>query len=116
MKKIKLYVDGNKTIARMDGKVGVAKCSPEDEFDIFVGAKLALERLEEKCKSYSWLKKGMDYFVPNINSEELYVIYTYKGYKMDSEMKDRGLAFKTQEEAVEAAKKMLAVLKNEADM
>ena len=75
--KIKLYVDGNKTIARMDGKVGVAKCSPEDEFDIFVGAKLALERLEEKCKPYAWLKEGVAYYCPDLSLSAMYHLIIY---------------------------------------
>lgn len=53
--KIEIIVNGNKVIAKKDGKVGVAKCSPEDEFDIFTGVRLAIDRLEEKC----WLKEDM---------------------------------------------------------
>lgn len=47
---IEIYQDGNKVIAKKDGKVSVAKCSPEDKFDIFTGVRIAIERLEEKCK------------------------------------------------------------------
>lgn len=36
---------GDKVVAKYGEKVGVAKCSPEDEFNFEVGAKLALERL-----------------------------------------------------------------------
>ena len=51
--------DGRKVIAKneLTGKVGVARCNPEDEFDWETGAKLALVRLFEadnaalvKCK------------------------------------------------------------------
>lgn len=42
-----IYRDGNKTIAmnKVTGEKAEAKCSPEDEFDFSVGAKLALDRL-----------------------------------------------------------------------
>lgn len=36
---------GQKVVAKLGQKVGVAKCSPEDEFDFNVGAKLAFARL-----------------------------------------------------------------------
>lgn len=36
---------GNKVVAKYGDKVGVAKCSPEDEFDMKTGALLAVERL-----------------------------------------------------------------------
>lgn len=42
---------GQKMVAKYNGKVGVAKCSDDDEFDMFTGANLALQRLfgkEEK--------------------------------------------------------------------
>ena len=44
---IVIYSKGNEVIAlnKETGKKGVAKCSPEDEFDFMVGAKLAFERL-----------------------------------------------------------------------
>lgn len=44
---INIYSDGKKVKAvRDDGKIGVARCSPEDEFDLSVGAKLAIDRLD----------------------------------------------------------------------
>ena len=61
---IDIWSNGEKVIASMGTKEGVARCSPEDEFDFFVGAKLALERLEEQCKPYAWLKDGMTYYYP----------------------------------------------------
>jgi len=44
---IVIYRDGNKVIAANKGtrEKAEAKCSPEDEFDFSVGAKLALDRL-----------------------------------------------------------------------
>lgn len=48
---------GQKMVAKYNGKVGVAKCSDDDEFDMFIGANLALQRLfgkEEKEEEPKW--------------------------------------------------------------
>lgn len=108
---INILVDGNKVIAKKDNKVGIARCSPEDEFDIFVGAKLALERLEEKCEPYNWLKKDVKYYFPRVDSDRLYDYYTYDGDDIDRRLTSRDMVFKTKEEAIECAKKMLEVVK-----
>ncbi len=44
---IVVYRKDSKVIAldKVTGKKGIAKCSPEDEFDFDIGAKLAFERL-----------------------------------------------------------------------
>ena len=112
---ITILVKGNKVIAKRGNKVGIAKCSPEDDFDIFVGAKLALERLEEECKPYSWLKKGVVYYFPTPTKSNLFDYYPYADDATDRRYISRGLVFKTKEEAVEAAKKMLAVMKEDGE-
>lgn len=109
--KLQIIVNGNKVIAKKDGKVGIAKCSPEDEFDIFIGVKLAIDRLEKECKPYIWLKEGMSYYRPDINIDTMYTYATYYNDDTDKRLMSRGLVFKTKEEAIEAAKKMLAALK-----
>lgn len=47
---IVIYRKDNKVIASDEstGKQAIAKCSPEDEFDFYTGAKLAFERLTKK--------------------------------------------------------------------
>ena len=108
---ITILVKDNKVIAKKGNKVGIAKCSPEDEFDIFTGARLAIDRLEEKCKPYSWLKEGMSYYRPDININAMYTYATYYNDDTDKRLMSRGLIFKTKEEAIECAKKMLKVVK-----
>ena len=46
---IVIYRNGNEVVAlnKLTGEVGVAKCSPEDKFEFYTGARLALERLIE---------------------------------------------------------------------
>lgn len=57
--KIIIYRNGAEVVAKntATGKTGVAKCSPDDEFDFNTGAKLAFERLinpePEKPKYYT---------------------------------------------------------------
>ena len=45
VKKITIERHGNKTVAKMGKKVGVAKCADDDEFDEYTGAMIALNRL-----------------------------------------------------------------------
>lgn len=108
---ISIFVRDNKVIAKKGNKVGIAKCSPEDEFDIFTGARLAIDRLEEKCKPYSWLKVGMNYYLPNLYNDTMYIYTIYYNDENDKRMKERGFVFKTKEEAINCAKKMLEVIK-----
>lgn len=108
---ITILVKGNKVIAKMGNKVGIAKCSLEDEFDIFTGVKLAISRLEEECSPSAWLKKGVTYYIPHLSKDNLYDYYTYSNDGVDKRLMSRGLIFKTKEEAIECAKKMLEVVK-----
>lgn len=67
---ISIYRKGNKVIAlnKITREKGVAKCSPEDEFDFDIGAELAFNRLMDKTTT---LKEGADWFKKEIeeNSE-----------------------------------------------
>lgn len=108
---ITILVEGNKVIAKKGNKVGIAKCSPQDEFDIFTGARLAIDRLEEKCRPYGWLKEDVKYYYPYIARTDLYASCRYDNDGFDKMMISRGLVFKTKEEAINCAKKMLEVVK-----
>lgn len=57
---ITIYQKGRKVIAKDNatGKTAIAKCHPEDEFDFFIGAKLAIDRLVESEKFAPYLKYG----------------------------------------------------------
>ena len=112
-KRVVIDVDGNKVTARCGDKYGVARCHPDDDFDFFVGAKLALDRLEEAEKPYAWLKKGVRYYSPSVNAEEPYIWHIYDADGLDKRYINRGIVFQTKEEAIECAKKMLAVIKQE---
>lgn len=55
------------------------------------------------------------YYYPVLSKNDLYDYFTYTNNLVDRRLMDRGLVFKTKEEAVAAAKKMLAVLKEGKD-
>ena len=112
-RQVVINVDGNKVIARRGNKKGVARCHPDDDFDFFVGAKLALDRLEEEEKPYAWLKKGVIYYSPSVNAEEPYTRHIYDADNWDKRYMKRGIVFQTKEEAIECTKRMLAVVKQE---
>ena len=112
-KRVIIGVDGNKVIARCGGKEGVARCHPDDKFDFYVGAKLALERLEEAEKPYGWLKKGMMYYIPNVDNNKLYTQFFYNAGCLGRMYMERGIIFRTKEEAIACAKKMLSAIKQE---
>lgn len=115
-KHVVIYVDGNKVVARCGDKEGVARCHPDDDFDFYTGAKLALERLEEAEKPYGWLKEGVTYYAPTVtayNDDSSYSLYTYDNDLLDKRNMEHGIVFKTKEEAIACAKMMLAAVKQE---
>lgn len=110
---IDIDVDGNKVIASRGNKKGIASCHPDDEFDFYIGAKIALERLEEAEKPYGWLTKGMPYYIPDFATNKLYVKFPYAADHLDRMHMERGIVFQTKEEAIECAKRMLTAVKQE---
>lgn len=112
---IRILVSGNQVIAiHMETcKRGVARCHPDDDFDFYTGAKLALERLEEAEKPYAWLKAEMTYYFPTPAANSLCNANIYTADDWDKRIMERGIAFQTKEEAIACAKKMLAVVKQE---
>jgi hypothetical protein len=112
-KRVVIDVDGNKVVARCGDKEGFARCQPDDDFDFYTGAKLALERLEEAEKPYAWLKDGMEYYISDITTDNLYGPQIYSTDKWDKRYMERGIVFMTPEEAIACAKKMLAAVKQE---
>jgi len=106
-------VYGNKVVARCGDKEGVARCHSDDTFDFYTGARLALKRLEEAEKPYGWLKEGMVYYIPSVIPATLYESHKYDADMWDERFMKRGIVFKTKEEAIAYAKKMLAIVKKE---
>lgn len=62
------------------------------------------------------MKKGVKYYYPHVSkTDDLYASCEYDNDEFDKILKSRGLVFKTKEEAIEAAKKMLAVMKEDGE-
>lgn len=59
------------------------------------------------------LAMGTEYFIPNLTYPSLYVPVTWSAKDFDFQNLKNGLICKTKEEAIEMAKKMLAVVKEE---
>ena len=81
--------------------------------DVFKNVATALNKLEET--KYSWLLVGVTYYVANIRKAEPYIEIKYKNNILDASNKKCGCIFRTKEEAIEVAKKMLGVLNDEAN-
>lgn len=111
---IHIHTEGNKVIAvnLETGKEGVARCHPNDEFDFYVGAKIALARLEESETPFGWLKEGVTYYVPQLSFVGLFDSYVYDADNLDKRNMERGIVFQTKEEAIKCAKKMLATIES----
>lgn len=109
MEPIKICKHGNKVLAVMGTHIGIAKCNPSDRFDLYTGAKLAVERLEEQI---DWLKPGDKCFLVDITKTNLYCNVTYSD--LLKPWKKRNLLFKTKEEALEHANKLLEVLRSDS--
>lgn len=110
-KRVVIDTHENYVIARCGDKEGVARCHPDDTFDFYTGAKIALERLEEADRPYGWLKLGGRYYTPQVTEEDLCCWYIYNADSWDEMHIKRGVVYQTKEDAIECAKKMLAVVK-----
>lgn len=76
--------------------------------DVFKDVSTALNNLEET--KYPWLHVGVTYYVPNIRKAEPYTAIKYKNNRLDASNKKCGCIFRTKEEAIEVAKRMLKVM------
>ena len=112
---IHIHTNGNQVIAINEetGKKGIARCHPDDEFNFYTSAKIALTRLEEADNPFWWLKEGVRYYVPQVTFADLHDTYVYSADDFDKRNMERGTVFQTKKEAIECAKKMLAAVKKE---
>lgn len=72
---------------------------------------------EEIIKNEMWIPENDEkYFVSDLLNSDLIHEYTWRGDEFDCNMYDRGLIFKTKEEAIKMSKKMLAMLKERRNL
>lgn len=73
--------------------------------DLICGKTTQIAKLPQKPKN------GEMYYVPAFEVEDLYTEYVWRNDNTDRACYERNVVFKTSEEAVEVAKRMLAMLK-----
>ena len=105
VKEYRIIVDGRKVIAKNDsGDIGIARCHPEDEFDLATGINLAIERLLE------WPKNGDEYYTVCMDNGTglMYANGPYSFAQLPSACRYRKNKnmFKTKEEAEEMVAKI----------
>lgn len=101
-KKYEIIVEGNTvTVTDDKGNTGIAKCSPEDEFNLSTGISIAIDRLKWKPK------RDENYWTVNFSYKLNVLEYTWCNDSCDKEFYKKGLVFKTKEEAEKVAKIML---------
>ena len=81
--------------------------------DGYVTTNMSDEELEQSRAEYNkpWPAMYDPYYIPDILEKEQYCLYQWLGDELDMRCKERGLVFRTKEEAIEVAKKMLEVVK-----
>ena len=103
---MKKYLGKTVTISRVSSREGSYWLKEDDGNWCWTD-----KMFEAKCKSYIWLKKGVRYYIPRIETKALSDCFIYNNDEVDKRYISRGLVFKTEEEAIECAKKMLEVVK-----
>ena len=100
---ISIYSDGKKvTYATINGKYkGMAKCSPEDTFDIVEGIKIATERAMKKV----FPEYRDDYYYPDFKTSEICCHTVCSDRDIDKNLASLVLVF----EAIAKAKEMLGI-------
>ena len=109
-REIRIIIDG-RTITAIEGEYkGIARCSPEDEFDLELGVRLAVLRLEE---SKAWPRVGDDCFEVTFCGS-LGKFEAFSGNVASIDIPAVGkLIFRTKEEAQRMADKLNAVLEED---
>lgn len=105
-KTLAISIDGN-TVKVTDGKThGIAKCSPDDDFDLVKGTSLALQRYLDAKKKFPQV--GDTYY--SVDTDGTVCAETYDDYTYEKKLVAAGNCFKTKEEAEAKAKKFREVL------
>ena len=75
-------VEGNKVIVTLgDGRVGEARCHPDDKFDILEGVKVALADIESKTEHFSDKEIKILQFLKSMGCDEVVKERITMGFK-----------------------------------
>lgn len=108
--KIEVYTDMQKTVVvKADGRVGKAKLAEGDKFNFFKGFEMAYNRATRDTSK--WIPKyDESYYSPQPDTEDLYTQDYWRETAYDNELLNKGFVFRTKEEAIKAAQKMLEAI------
>lgn len=116
MSNINIEISNNVVVVSIDNKYCGTSVIPKEynnePVSVFVGhisdcITKAIEDAKEKMRP----KNSETYYVPHPFSKSMYSSQEWAGDSIDRRVEERGLMFKTKEEAIEAAKKMLEAIK-----
>lgn len=116
MSNINIEISNNVVVVSIDNKYCGTSVMPKEynnePVSVFVGhISDCITKAIEDAKGKMWPEKGDVYYIPTLSNCNLCGELTYGDDYFDRLYKKRGLIFKTKEEAIEAAKKMLEVVK-----
>lgn len=94
---IKILVNNPVVVAMRGDKKGIARCCPEDVFDLSVCVKLAVERLEEQEK---FIPNSFEMYWYVTQYNQAYSTHYMKGALIDDINLSYGNCFRTSEEAL----------------
>ena len=112
-KEMKIIVNEPVVVAIHNGKKGSARCCPEDTFDLSVGIKLAVERLEAAEGKKFVPKEDETYWYVKPNNNEVYIYESTfaSWYYSDILNVALGNCFTTQQAAIDNKDKIVKRLK-----
>lgn len=90
-----------------------ALCDYSTSTPAFIGSMFEpiVEAMNEAREQMVWPKFLNEFYYPDTSSSSMYGSGIWHGYTPEEEMEKRGLVFKTKEEAIDVAKKMLGMVK-----
>lgn len=116
MSNINIEISNNVVVVTIDNKYcGTSAIpyeynnKPESEFVNLIAN--CITRAIEDAKEKMWPRFLDEFYYPDTSSDFMYGSGIWHGHIQEEKMKERGLVFRTKEEAIETSKKMLEAIK-----
>lgn len=116
MSNINIEISNNVVVVTIDNKYCGTSVIPKEynnePVSVFAGyISDCITKAIEDAKGKMWPMDDDPYYYVDLTTHSMYGKDKWDGYQTEMDMKERGLIFKTKEEAIEAAKKMLEAIK-----
>lgn len=116
MSNINIEISNNVVVVTIDNKYCGTSVIPKEynnePVSVFAGhISDCITKAIEDAKGKMWPRDDDSYYYVNLTAHSMYGKDKWDGYPTEMDMKERGLIFKTKEEAIKAAKKMLEAIK-----